>query len=1465
MPQAVATWIATYTLTATSVLTYSQILALTYTAFAAATITYGNHQRRKQQRAARNAFNASVEDRLVMTATAQAARSRVYGRVRNVDGVVFKHTHGANKQFYTLVIALAGHEVDAIEQVWFNDVPVALDGDGYVTTAPWNITQPFGSTLSMTVAGGAGSVTLPPGFQSSVPPVALLEGADGFSYQVGGTVAGNVFSVTGAAFDGLYRVMFQEAYTESRARVRRYTGAPGQNLYNDLTALVGAAVGPSDRFEGFAALLVTLQYDQDAFPTGVPNISAVMRGARVFDPRTSTTAWTENPALIARDWSLHPHGGGCVAAEINEPAFIAAANACDVSTIFALPQGGPTVRPLYQCGIVIPLDANPDEALGELCEAMAGQWGWAGGRLSVRAGVYRAPVATVTEDWVTSVEAIQITPGASTAEAVNVLRPTYADQGQGYVQTPGPEVRAAAYVTADGRELVQELQLGGVTHSVHAQHVCGVLLREAREALTVQLPCNLRAYPLELFDVVSVTLPRFGWAAKLFEVVAWRFSPAGGVLLTLRETAAANYTVAAEFDVLTASPNTGLARPEAPPAITGLAATSGGVAQIDGSSLARIRVTWAPVASEAVRQSGSIELQVAEVYAGLPAGDWPAVPPAAGRAVAADIFGQRIGRLVAIRARAVNTLGMRGPWVQITHQVSGRRAPVVWRQATAPADASVQDNDEWVDTDDANRRYLRAGGAWVDVRDATIATAATTANWTGVSSRPANLAGLGGGETILNDATRPGAGNQYRNTDFELEPVGHTGPPTWFAHYNNGGYPASHLISAGGPIGNAKVWRITPGVDVFNTWGFLLFADGWTGWRNHLFYVWSFYARAPSGGNIVGAGFYGAWNQSPQSQEWLENPPLSTAWQRYVLRINFVNAAIDPNGFVSINVGPLAGVPLEFSCIAVEPGLTPSGWAPYQYVHNNRLYGLGTAGSGTEVANAALVPSINSAATTANWASVAARPSNIAALSGGEAIRNDQIGVSGGVLTGIGTAGVQVDNSYAPIGQNRVPNSEQSLRPVFGRAYTPNGGTFDPNVTGLSRTVGPAQGWTSTNYLMPGTGTDVWVLRQNGASTGSADSDTIAGKLMACDVPVLEASIGAEARVQVIPGQRYCFSVYSSEHRCNIRLYIAFVDLSGITIAYVPTGDIVGVETVTHSLAVMNRRHLFAVAPANAVAAWCFVRKSTHTGGDWDSYLFLAAPVFEAAAPNQTGPSPYQPGPVVSTRELGYTGDLNATLGAPAGTPVGSILAEQVESQTGAAAKATAARVAAEAAAAADAAAKANLAEVTAKAYADGIVDAEEARAIADAQAKANAAQAAAIAAAAADATAKANAAQTGAQSYSDVLVASLGSLSVSISVGNISQTVPPGATFAPGVIGTRTASATGGTAPISYMWQLIDASQQTNASIWLSSGSNAATAQLSAQCLSGGQATVIARVTARDARGTVASAQITASILSLT
>ncbi len=53
---------------------------------------------------------------------------------------------------------------------------------------------------------------------------------------------------------------------------------------------------------GIAYLYCQLEFDRDAFPQGLPNISATVRGKKVFDPRDSSTAFSNNPALCIRDY-----------------------------------------------------------------------------------------------------------------------------------------------------------------------------------------------------------------------------------------------------------------------------------------------------------------------------------------------------------------------------------------------------------------------------------------------------------------------------------------------------------------------------------------------------------------------------------------------------------------------------------------------------------------------------------------------------------------------------------------------------------------------------------------------------------------------------------------------------------------------------------------------------------------------------------------------------------------------------------------------------------------------------------------------------------------------------------------------------------------------------------------------------------------------------------------------------------
>jgi hypothetical protein len=638
--------------------------AINTVALVAAGQVQANHQRRK----AIAQYNANLEDRLVMTPTTSGPRSRCYGRVRNVDGVLFKATRGATSEFYTLFIAVAGHEIDGFETVYFGDVPVTLDGSGYVQEEPWRRVDKKTRTTTITLDGaGNGSHTAAAVVVAGSASGVVTSAGDDILVTV--TSSGATINAVGPA-GAVVSLHWQETTGASKARVRFYTGAPGQDVSTVLAPLFPSLITAGvHRFAGIAGLLVDLEFDPDAFPTGVPQISAVFRGAKVLDPRTGTTAWTENPGLIARDWALYPNGGACAVDDLVESTFTAAANDCDPVQAFPVTTGTVSL-PLYTCGTVCSTEADPWLSFQEIVESMAGKAGWAGGALRVVAGVYRAPVATITDDWIGDQADVQIVPEPPADEAVNVYRPTIADKAQDYVAVPSPEVRAATYITADGRELPREVTLGAVTDTTHAQHVCGVLMRDARNGLTVTLPCNLRAYQLELFDVVAVTLARFGWSAKIFEVVDWQFSLAGGVLLTLKETAAAIFQPDASFAVLDLTPNTLLPDPSVVPQVGTLTVTSGTAALNDGTMVARVVVAWPAVADEGVRSTGRIEVQYALAADTLPAGDWPSVSEA-GNATSTTLAGLKMGTAYVLRARAINALGVHGAWsVQYTHLVA---------------------------------------------------------------------------------------------------------------------------------------------------------------------------------------------------------------------------------------------------------------------------------------------------------------------------------------------------------------------------------------------------------------------------------------------------------------------------------------------------------------------------------------------------------------------------------------------------------------------------------------------------------------------------------------------------------------------------------------------------------------------------------------------------------------------------
>lgn len=657
-------------------------------------VALSSYQKRKMERKARAAYNAAQVDRLVNVASTVQQRLLVLGRVRTGGHVFFRGSVGQYREKFVMLVALAAHEIDAVEQVYLNDVAVTLDVNGYVQTEPYALQRT--ESASATFAPGAASITL-----AHTPVAGSVKVTVSYYAEGGGSggskmktktlsasVSGNTVTLSGGPWvrtsgldDAAPRVSYQYTVTDSKARIRTYLGSAGQTADAQVMADFPGLWTVDHRARGVAYLVCEYWYDETAYPSGLPKVTARVRGARVVDPRTGTTGYTDNPALMARHVLLHPQFGKRSSLTAAEDArIIAAANACDIAHDY-----GEGAVPMFRAGMAVPFGTAARDVLDDLAQAMGGQWAYAAGEFHLRAGVYTAPVLALTEadlavarrdaGGATSRQAIGISPHTARADKFNCVAPRIWDAAQDYQQVVLEPVKGSALITRDGVELVQEVDMPAVTYAQQAQHVAGIAMRDARDPLTVTLPFKLTAYRVTLFDTVTLTLARYGWAAKEFVVLGRQWTLDGGLLLTLKETAAAIYQPDAEFVAGGYAQNTALPSPWAIDPPTGLDAASGTAElqlQADGTVLTRVRVSWDAVTDQTILQGGSVEVQWADMAA--PALAWNSTSTS-GRDTQLYIPGAADGTTLLIRARTRNQLAASDWGTQIAHTVLGKTEP----------------------------------------------------------------------------------------------------------------------------------------------------------------------------------------------------------------------------------------------------------------------------------------------------------------------------------------------------------------------------------------------------------------------------------------------------------------------------------------------------------------------------------------------------------------------------------------------------------------------------------------------------------------------------------------------------------------------------------------------------------------------------------------------------------------------
>lgn len=651
-------------------------------------LAYSSSQARKAKRMARDAYNAAQVDRLVTVESPTAPRELVMGRVRKSGTVFFKGSTDTNNTKFVMCVALASHEIDAVETIYLNDSPVTLDGDGYVTSEPYTLSK----LQSGSVAFSGTSVVLdhaPP----SAAHVTVVQTVGGSVEQFDAGTATIPFSLSGdtitvdAQYSGYSKtVQYQWTDSASKARIRSYLGSPSQTADATLISLFPALWTSAHRARGVAYLICEFSYDEQAYPSGLPSVSAVIRGAKLYDPRTGLTAWSENPALMARHILTHPQFGKRTSLTAAEDArIIAAANACDTATVYTVAGVAQATRALYKAALVLPYGGHARDALDDITQAMAGMWAYAAGEFYVKAGVYTASVKSLSDADLAVVvrgpggeqqSPIEITTHRARDQMFNVVVPTIWDQGGHYKSTAITPLKGSALITRDGAELVREVAMPAVGYAPQALHVAGVMMRDARDPLMVVLPFKLGVYAVELFDTVDLTIARYGWASKLFVVMGREWGSDGALRLTLKETSATIFSLDADFAAQGGAANTALPVPWALPQPGSLAAVSGGVEsvlQADGTYLSRLRVSWAAIEDLAVTQGGQVEVQY---RASTSEGAWQTAM-VSGAETSVAVADVTAGVHYQIRARTRNSVAV-GAWTaQITHLVLGIGSPVV--------------------------------------------------------------------------------------------------------------------------------------------------------------------------------------------------------------------------------------------------------------------------------------------------------------------------------------------------------------------------------------------------------------------------------------------------------------------------------------------------------------------------------------------------------------------------------------------------------------------------------------------------------------------------------------------------------------------------------------------------------------------------------------------------------------------
>jgi hypothetical protein len=389
---------------------------------------------------------------------------------------------------------------------------------------------------------------------------------------------------------------------------------------------------------------------------GFPQVQAIIKGRKVYDPRTAAWGYSQNPALCLADWITNATFGQGLT--VDWDSVTAAANYCDEDL------GGGHKR--RQLDLVL---AN---------ELPVAQWT---DILRAYAGCYIAHDGTklrlVPDKDTTAARAL--TASNIVAGSLQLSRLSEFDRATVY-EVSFTDTRSLPWKTATARATLTGVDAGTRSRAVSSITMPGITrakqaYREALERLAIDYTTDLEA-TWETFDegaadligdIVTLTHP-IGLTAEAFRIVDVVLVSPGRWQVQARQHNASIYSndiTATDTDDFTDLPDPGDI-----PAPTGITAASGTAYLLvanDGTIVSRIYVTWTIPATYLYARRAEVQ------FKRVTDSTWQTA--ATVDQTSAFCSSVQDGETYDLRVRIVNSLGQTGEWGTAQHVVVGKTEP----------------------------------------------------------------------------------------------------------------------------------------------------------------------------------------------------------------------------------------------------------------------------------------------------------------------------------------------------------------------------------------------------------------------------------------------------------------------------------------------------------------------------------------------------------------------------------------------------------------------------------------------------------------------------------------------------------------------------------------------------------------------------------------------------------------------